>query len=247
MRVIPVIDLKDGLVVRGVGGRRDDYRPITSQLTASQHPGAVATALQKTFGFAEIYVADLDAIMLDLPDITAWHEIAETGFSLLLDAGVSNIEQAQSIWQVLAKLPGENSRLVIGLESWQRLAELRSFARHSDWEPERIVFSLDLKQGQPITPDPEWKQASPIEIADEVVAAGINSLIVLDLADVGSGQGISTLPLVKVLRDRFPHLEVIAGGGVQGKSDLLKLSTAGGSAALVASALHDGRLTSADL
>ena len=28
MEVIPVLDLKGGLVVRGVAGRRDEYRPV---------------------------------------------------------------------------------------------------------------------------------------------------------------------------------------------------------------------------
>jgi len=247
VRVIPVIDLKAGLVVRGMGGRRDEYRPIVSNLTHSPQPGAVATALKDTFGFTEIYVADLDAITLDLPNLEAWHEIAEAGLSLTLDAGVDSSERAEAIWHELATLPGENSRLVIGLESWQRLSELRQFLSHSDVPPERIVFSLDLKQGRPITPDPIWQAASPIEIATEVVQAGVRSLIVLDLADVGIGQGISTLPLVRTLRESFPQLEIIAGGGVRGKQDLHNLAAAGGSAALVASALHDGRVTSADL
>ena len=31
MKILPVIDLKGGVVVRGVAGRRDEYRPIVSQ------------------------------------------------------------------------------------------------------------------------------------------------------------------------------------------------------------------------
>jgi uncharacterized protein related to proFAR isomerase len=30
MQVIPVIDLKDGVVVHGIAGRREEYRPLVS-------------------------------------------------------------------------------------------------------------------------------------------------------------------------------------------------------------------------
>jgi uncharacterized protein related to proFAR isomerase len=41
--------------------------------------------------------------------------------------------------------------------------------------------------------------------------------------------------------------ELIAGGGVRGRTDLEDLAAAGCSGALAASALHDGRLTKTDL
>ncbi|QDU25487.1 1-(5-phosphoribosyl)-5-[(5-phosphoribosylamino)methylideneamino] imidazole-4-carboxamide isomerase [Anatilimnocola aggregata] len=247
MRVIPVIDLKEGLVVRGVGGRRDEYRPIVSELVHSSHPGAVATALKIAFEFNEIYVADLDAIMLGIPDIESWQAIAETGFSLLLDAGVSTADEAATTWQRLTRLPTENSRLVLGLESWSGPDELQQLAAAGLIPLERVVFSLDLQEGRPITTDAAWKKMTAAEIAAAVLRCGIRSLIVLDLAAVGSGRGISTLPLVRMLRGAYPQLEIIAGGGVRAKQDLSDLSQAGGSAVLVASALHDGRLSPGDL
>jgi phosphoribosylformimino-5-aminoimidazole carboxamide ribotide isomerase len=42
-----------------------------------------------------------------------------------------------------------------------------------------------------------------------------------------------------------PFLEIISGGGVRGPRDLQALAAAGADAALVASALHDGRLSAA--
>ena len=41
MRIIPVLDVLGGCVVRGVGGRRDEYRPIVSKLCNSREPPAV--------------------------------------------------------------------------------------------------------------------------------------------------------------------------------------------------------------
>ena len=63
MRIIPVIDVLAGVVVRAVGGKRADYRPIQSKLTPSANPVSVAKALVAATGAEEVYVADLDAIM----------------------------------------------------------------------------------------------------------------------------------------------------------------------------------------
>ncbi len=62
MRIIPVLDLKAGLVVRAEGGRRDSYRPIATPLAASAEPVAVAEGLRRLAAFEAFYVADLDAI-----------------------------------------------------------------------------------------------------------------------------------------------------------------------------------------
>ncbi|MFM8221178.1 MAG: nickel transporter, partial [Planctomycetaceae bacterium] len=47
MQVIPVLDLLGGVVVRGVAGQRDSYRPIVSQLVDGAEPLAVARALSR--------------------------------------------------------------------------------------------------------------------------------------------------------------------------------------------------------
>src|SRR5579872_5647704 len=44
MRIVPVLDLLGGVVVRGVGGRRREYRPVVSRLTPSCDPLDVARA-----------------------------------------------------------------------------------------------------------------------------------------------------------------------------------------------------------
>src|SRR5262249_61384230 len=62
MRLIPVLDVRDSMVVRGVGGRRSEYRPVVSRLTSSTAPLDVARALVDSFHPRELYLADLDAI-----------------------------------------------------------------------------------------------------------------------------------------------------------------------------------------
>lgn len=246
MHVIPVIDLLHGQVVRGVGGRRDEYRPIVSSLTSSSAPGDTAAALVERFSLPQIYVADLDAIMGDERDVNAWREIAATGVSLLIDAGLKTAVEAVDLAAFLAR-DFPNAQFVIGLESLEKLDELASLFRQHPAAGEQAVFSLDLKHGVPITPDADWRTASPLQIVAKIERLGIRQLIVLDLADVGSGGGTSTLALVREIHRQHPNLKIIAGGGVRAAADLQQLADAGATAALVASALHDGRLSAADL
>ena len=62
-RIIPVIDLKGGQVVRGVAGRRGEYRAVQSRMVQDARPKTVARAFATQFGFRQGYVADLDASM----------------------------------------------------------------------------------------------------------------------------------------------------------------------------------------
>ena len=63
MRVVPVIDLKDGTAVHAVRGERERYRPVRSALAREDgDPLALARAFRSTLGLDELYVADLDAI-----------------------------------------------------------------------------------------------------------------------------------------------------------------------------------------
>jgi phosphoribosylformimino-5-aminoimidazole carboxamide ribotide isomerase len=66
-------------------------------------------------------------------------------------------------------------------------------------------------------------------------------VIVLDLARVGTGAGVD-LALMRRVRAAAPHAALFAGGGVRGPDDLSRLADAGCDGALVATALHDGRL-----
>lgn len=234
MRIIPVIDLKAGVVVRGVAGRREEYRPIVSQLVAEPTVQAVAEAFAKQFGFREVYVADLDAIAGRPLNLTAYEVIAACGMTPWIDAGIATAEQTTS-------LPGSPASIIAGLESLASPDELQRIVTHCG--SERVIFSLDLKAGQPITNIAAWRTLSPDQIAATAIDCGIRRIIVLDLADVGVGRGIGTLELVTRLRRAHPQLELTAGGGVRDLQDLRTLADAGCNAALVASALHDGRIT----
>lgn len=239
MEIVPVIDLKQGLVVRGIAGRREAYRPIVSRLTPDPGPASIANALRQAYGFSLAYVADLDAIGGAEPDIAAYRAIAGAGMQLWIDAGVGDVATARQLL-AHAEIAGSIDALIIGLESLRARSQLALLVEEIG--PSRLVFSLDLRDGKPITHIAKWEAADPLAIATEVAETGLERLIVLDLAAVGTGRGPATLALGTQLAERLPHLERISGGGVRSRDDLEKLAAAGYHRALVASALHDGGL-----
>lgn len=246
MRILPVLDVLDAMVVRGIAGQRASYRPIQSQLTSESDAVSVCRAFQRHLGITEYYVADLDAIERDIPNYPVLQSILQPQYQLWLDAGFASAEKLAS---VMERLPLEQlHRIIVGLECCSGIESLQ--AMQACVTPGQLAFSLDLQQGKPLLPEhasEQWQQASAIDIACQVLELGIQTLIVLDLAAVGMGQGTPTLALCQTLRERYPKMELVTGGGVRDRGDLQALEESGCDGVLIASALHDGRLTRDDL
>jgi phosphoribosylformimino-5-aminoimidazole carboxamide ribotide isomerase len=238
MRVIPVLDVMHGDVVRGVGGRRHEYRPIVSRLTTSSAPLGVALAIAAHFGCREFYVADLDAILGGEPDWSLYAAFHAQGFRLWVDAGIRRLTQVCQLADA-----GIDS-VVVGLETVAGPVELAEIVGRFG---ELIVFSLDLRQGEPLGDRDAWQRRNAEDIAAQAVSLGVSRLLVLDLSQVGGSRGLGTLELCASLCAKYPQVSVSAGGGVRHRADLEELRDCGVRTALVASALHDGRLTRADL
>ncbi|MBM3641974.1 MAG: nickel transporter, partial [Alphaproteobacteria bacterium] len=62
MQIIPVIDIRSGVVVRARAGDRDSYAPIMSALAPTSAPVDVVAGFLALHSFERIYIADLDAI-----------------------------------------------------------------------------------------------------------------------------------------------------------------------------------------
>ena len=225
MRIIPVLDVLNGVVVRGLGGRRSEYRPIVSQLTSSVDPVEVARVLIAKVQPTELYLADLDAIAGAPPAVAMYRAVRAPGVRLWVDAGIADVSGAR-------RIADAGCDVVAGLETIASACDLRDIVKAVG--NDCVLFSFDLHDGVPLR---EW--AGPL--AEKAIACGITRLIVLDLARVG-GAGTGTADMCREIADRHPDLEVIAGGGIAGPKDLLQLESSGVRAALVASALHDGRI-----
>lgn len=240
--ILPVLDLMRGQIVRGIAGRRDTYQPIVSRHTDSADPLTVAQVIRSRFGLDEFYLADLDAIQQRRPAFDLYTQWTRDGFRLWIDAGLRTWRDA-AFARLLAT---EDVHLIVGLESVEGPDELREMIARCG--AERLVFSLDLQSGRPLGPIERWPTDAPRQIAEHAITnIGVRRLIVLDLANVGVGAGVSTGDLCVDLKQAHPHLELTTGGGVRGPDDLRRLLAHGVDRILVASALHDGRLTRADI
>jgi phosphoribosylformimino-5-aminoimidazole carboxamide ribotide isomerase len=227
MEIIPVLDLKGGVVVRARMGERHRYAPIVTPLAATCDPLDVARGLLAIHPFTTLYVADLDAIEGSGDNGAALHRITHgcPGVSLWVDNGIADAAAAAR-W-----LDAGLGSLVLGSETQQDAALMRALARD-----DRVILSLDFRgdafQG------PAGILADPSGWPARVIA--------MTLARVGSGAGPDVERLAEVQRIA-PGRRIYAAGGVRDAADLAALAHAGIAGALVATALHDGRLGRAEM
>jgi phosphoribosylformimino-5-aminoimidazole carboxamide ribotide isomerase len=239
MNLLPVIDLLDGVVVRGVQGQRDQYRPIESQLTAKSDVISVAHAFREHFGFSELYVADLDAILHESPHFEIYRDLKNEGFRILVDAGLRDVAMAREAFAA------GSTAVIAGLETSNGPSQIAQLC--SEFGPERVLFSLDMQAGNPLGFLDAWPSSDPFELGQEAIRAGIERMIVLDLQSVGASKGPITDSLCRQFLNKRPQLRLITGGGIRDVSDLPALAEIGVESVLVASALHDGRIAPDDV
>jgi phosphoribosylformimino-5-aminoimidazole carboxamide ribotide isomerase len=222
MEIVPVLDLKGGLVVRAHMGQRDQYRPIKTPLSPTSDPIDVTFGLLSVHPFKTLYIADLDAI-----EGTGEHRGTLTrlkaAFPLLtlwIDNGIADRHRAEDL------LDAGLGHLVLGSETQVDVALMRHFAADV-----RVALSLDFR-------GPSFQ--GPPELLNEPTCWP-QRVIVMTLARVGSSAG-PDLERLGAIRRVAPEKRIFAAGGVRDAADLGLLKRAGIAGALVASCLHDGRL-----
>jgi phosphoribosylformimino-5-aminoimidazole carboxamide ribotide isomerase len=229
--LIPVIDLLHGSVVHAREGRRAEYAPVRSLLCAGTDPENVMAALLQLHPFRMVYIADLDAIQgrgtnyevlerlhLRFPEIELW-----------VDTGIAD-EPALRRW-----LRGGLGRTVIGSENLHD-AEFVCMTRDlcSDRDP---VLSLDFLGEQ---------FRGPKALLDQPERYWPQRVLAMNLQRVGSRKGPDFELIVELAR-RVAGCKVYAAGGVRSIEDLEQVQEAGAAGALIASALHDGRIGTAEI
>jgi len=245
MRIIGVLDLLRGRAVHARAGRREHYEPVRAVHGLTLQPGdahALARWYVEQLHLEEIYVADLDALMGGSPQDSQIAALATIGAPLVVDAGVTSVDRAHRV------LAAGADRVIVALETLERYEALAAVCAAVGGE--RVAFSLDLRNGEPIrAPGADAAgicAGPPDRIAARACDAGAGSVIVIDVARVGTDRGLD-LELLARVREATPGLTLLAGGGVRDAGDLVQLAGVGCEGALVASALHDGRLGAAEI
>ena len=227
MQAIPVIDLMGGEVVRAKMGDRASYRPIETLLSPTSDAVDVVRGLLAVYPFSTLYVADLDAIQRNGDNFSVLRRIRAEfpALRMWIDNGAADSDALDALIEPDLGVP------VIGSEL-QRDSAL--IARHRG--SRRIVLSLDFRgdgfqgAGEILTEPRHWP----------------HRVIVMTLARVGSGAG-PDLARLAAIKSIAGEREIYAAGGVRDAADLSALKAAGVAGALIATALHDGRVAKADL
>lgn len=227
MKIIPVIDLLDSTVVHAKKGERQNYKAIQSQLTHSSKPLEIVAALLEYFPFQHLYIADLNAIQklehtqdnyTTIESITIRYPQLE----IWVDAGINTIA-ALDKWQKL------NVRLILGSENFTNLAEYQTVKAQSN---QPVLLSLDyLPNGYK---GPEELIQSTADWPDDV--------ILMSLSHVGSNQGNDTTLLESFGAASTTH-RLYAAGGIRNIDDLAQLEKHNIHGALIATALHNKKIT----
>jgi len=237
VQIIPVVDVREGVVVRAVAGNRSAYRPIQSPLAYSSAPADVAAGLAGLYPFSTLYVADLDGIEGRGADLTLPWRLREASTSsnmttrnnitIWVDNGAAHVND------VSAMLGDDHVVVVLGSEAgWtvDALQDLPNAIRA------RVVLSLDFR-GDGFVGDHSLLDHPEV---------WPNRVIAMTLAAVGGDSGPDLSRLAEI-RSAAPTANVFAAGGVRNLADLQSLADMGISGALVASALHAGTITASDL
>jgi phosphoribosylformimino-5-aminoimidazole carboxamide ribotide isomerase len=223
MQIIPVIDIRSGAVMRARAGDRESYSPIVSPLAETSAPADVVAGFLTLHSFEKIYIADLDAIQGGGDNRREIGALTERFPSLrfMVDAGPAFCD-----WRGAARVD-----CVIGSESLRDSESL-----HTAMHDPNVVLSLDFRDEVFLGPD----------ALHECPKLWPSQVIVMTLTRVGVSAGPDFARVSQIVA-RAGDRRVFAAGGVRDADDLERLEAIGAIGALVATALHDGALTSADL
>jgi len=221
MQIIPVIDIKGGIVVHAQGGNRDAYPPLKSVLTDSNDAMQVMHDMLSWYPFQQFYIADLDAIETAVHRPEFYRTLCQqfANVEIWLDAGITSEIDIQLYAEI------EGLKLVIGSETLTTLDLLDSYLNQS------MILSIDRRNGrvlghqQLMQRDALWTQKT----------------IVMDLDVIGADKGPS-YDWLKSLMQKRQDIAWYAAGGVRNQADLEKLQETKAAGVLIASALHTGKL-----
>ena len=227
MHIIPVIDLKDGLVVTARQGKRQTYLPLATPLCPEPDILAVTRAYLSVFPFKTFYIADLNAIENNGNNHALITRLLETDdeISLWIDSGLDLfISENSSPFQ-------DRVCNVLGSETGIAIEQLGNYTRKSD-----CILSLDYAAGGLL---------GNMDLLDQSALLP-QRLIIMSLQRVGTNAG-PDLVRISSLVDKLRDKQIYAAGGMRNADDLRLLTTHGVHGVLLASALHNKTITSTHL
>ena len=227
LQIIPVIDIRGGVVVHARGGNRQQYPVLKSVLTKSTSPAGVIADLLRWLPFPCIYIADLDAIeqgcqQVDFYRALCW-QFPQTDF--WLDSGIKRSDEIAAYEGI------SNLSLVAGSETLAETNILTQTDRAS-----KLILSLDKKKETYLGKADLFSNP----------ALWTRKVILMNLDCVGEAQG-PDLEWLQTQHAQSQGVDWYLAGGIRHESDLIEAQKTGATGVLIASALHTGALSKQSL
>lgn len=222
-RIIFVLDILNGNAVHAVKGERSRYQPVRSRICDSSNPLDIISALMPE----EVYIADLDRLMHLGNNFEIIKRISSK-VKTMADIGVEKISDLEKCVEIA-------DTAVLGTET----ASLDLIKKAVELFPGRIDVSIDIKNREVLTKERSMK-VKPEQLVKMLNGYDIRDIIILDLNKVGTGAGIDIDFLHDAARQSVHN--ILVGGGIRGMDDINALKEIGIDGALVATAVHNGKI-----
>jgi len=230
MLVIPAIDLKNGLCVRLLQGRKSDVTVY------NDNPVEVAKEFAAA-GAEMIHVVDLDGAFndSDSPNRAVVREIvAAVDVPIEFGGGVRSLDDVQQLCDAGV------ARVVLGTVAAESPATLKDFVSRF---ASKICVGIDARDGRVMTRG--WEAATPlaaVDLARSVAECGVERIIYTDIARDGTLTGPNIEQTLAVARSA--NVRVTASGGVSSLDDIKRLRDAGDArldSVIIGRALYEGK------
>jgi phosphoribosylformimino-5-aminoimidazole carboxamide ribotide isomerase len=231
MQIIPVLDIKGGVVVQAERGQREKYKPIKdSYVSASCNPSEVVEAFLQKLELQNLYVADLDSIEGTGNNFEVLKRLKETyKIEIMSDIGIRNSSDLNN--EIVPFI----DRLILGTETLVSLEAIEYVLKIKGVD--NMAISMDFKNGQFISNCNLCSQ--PLKMIDTIYQMGVRNFIFLDLKNIIE-------PIIKNIVNKR-SLKIFIGGGIRTVKDIIKLERIGVTGVLIGTAFHKGFINKNDL
>ena len=233
MRIIPAIDVIDGMCVRLSKGDYDTKKIY------NENPVEVAKEFED-FGIQYLHLVDLDGAKAKKIINQKVIENIAKNTNLIIDfgGGIRSEEDLQKAFDSGAKKVTLGSIAVVNPELC--LAWLEKFGA------EKLILGADCLDRKIKTSG--WLENSETDVVDfikEYQKKGFREVVCTDISKDGMLQGPSTALYQEILENST--IELIASGGISNIEDVQKMKEIGCAGTIIGKAIYEGRISLEDL
>jgi len=229
IELIPAIDLIDGKCVRLTKGEYD------SKKIYNEDPVSQAREFER-LGFKRLHMVDLDGAKSKHIVNDAVLRAVTEATSLIVDfgGGIKTEEDIEKAFSAGASMVTLGSVAVTNptlCEEWIK-----------KYGADRIILGADVRNGKISING--WKEDSAEDLVpflEKYVKLGIKNVLCTEISKDGTLAGPAVDLYIHIMQN-YPHLHLIASGGVSSNDDIRQLDTKGIPAVVFGKAYYEGKI-----